>query len=250
MVGQLLWRGLLAGVIAGLLAFGFARVFGEPQVDIAIAFEEQMAAAEPADGAPEEPEAVSRETQAGIGLLTGVMTYSIAMGGIFSLVFASLYGRAGGNLSPRALSACLGVAAFLVLIVVPDLKYPPNPPAVGNPETIGIRTQLYFVVLIASIAGAVLAFALARNLSHRWNRWNAAIAAGVAYLAFIAIVHALLPAINEVPENFPALNLYNFRLATVGLQAVIWTVLGLAFGYLAERQFLQSGLYRAGALTR
>ena len=247
MVGQLLLRGMIAGVIAGLLAFGFARVFGEPQVDRAIAFEEKMAAAA---GEPEEPEVVSRATQAGIGLFTGVMTYSVAMGGILSLVFASLYGRAGGGLSPRALSACLGVVFFLALILVPDLKYPPNPPAVGNPETIGMRTELYFAMLVASIAGAVLAFALARNLAHRWSGWNAAIVAGIAYVVFIAIVQALLPSINEVPENFRALDLYNFRLATLGLQVTIWTVLALAFGFLAEKQLRAQGLYRLGASAR
>ena len=45
MVGSLLVRGMLVGIIAGLLAFGFARVFGEPPVDHAIAFEEQQAIA-------------------------------------------------------------------------------------------------------------------------------------------------------------------------------------------------------------
>ncbi|MBN9053971.1 MAG: CbtA family protein, partial [Rhizobiales bacterium] len=71
MTGHLLLRGMIAGLVAGLVAFGFARVYGEPQVDRAIAFEELMAAAEaPADGAAEEPEAVSRETQAGLGLFT------------------------------------------------------------------------------------------------------------------------------------------------------------------------------------
>jgi len=252
MTGSLLLRGMLAGLIAGLIAFGFARTFGEPQVEIAIAFEEQMAAAEAATStepaAMEEPEAVSRATQSGIGLFTGVMVYSVAMGGIFSLVFAGLYGRVG-KLSPRALSAVLGVAVFLAIVIVPDLKYPPNPPAVGNPETIGVRTQLYFVTLIASIVGMALAFALARNLAAKLGTWNGAIAAGFAYVVFIAIVLKLLPAINEVPENFPSLGLYEFRIATIGLQATIWTVLSLAFGYLAEKALSQNGLYRRPLAT-
>ena len=42
MVGALLLRGMLVGVVAGLLAFGFAEIFGEPQVEHAIAFEEQL----------------------------------------------------------------------------------------------------------------------------------------------------------------------------------------------------------------
>ena len=163
MTGQLLLRGMLAGLLAGLIAFGFARLYGEPQVDRAIAFEELMAAAEAPADAHEEPEAVSRQTQAGIGLFTGVVTYAVAMGGIFSLVFAGLYGRVG-RLSPRALALVLGAAAFVALVVVPDLKYPPNPPAVGDPETIGVRTGLFFVTLAASIFALCLAVAFARRL--------------------------------------------------------------------------------------
>ena len=39
MVRGLLIRGMLAGLAAGILAFAFAKVFGEPQVDKAIAIE-------------------------------------------------------------------------------------------------------------------------------------------------------------------------------------------------------------------
>ena len=247
MTGNLLVRGMIAGLIAGLLAFGFARVFGEPQVELAIAFEEKMAALE-SPVAPEEPEIVSRQTQAGIGLFTGVMVYSVAVGGIFSLVFAGLYGRAS-QLGPRGLAAVLGVAAFVAIVIIPDLKYPPNPPAVGDPETIGVRTQMFFVLLVASIVGMALAFALAKNLAARMGTWNAATVSGIAYLAFVGIVMALMPEINDVPENFSAMNLYEFRLATVGLQFTIWTVISLVFGYLAERALGQSGNYRAASLT-
>ena len=92
MVVQLLLRGMLVGVLAGLLAFGFARVFGEPQVDRAIAFEEQLSQAK---GEAPEAELVSRSTQAGLGLLTGVVVYGAAIGGLFSLAFAFVHGRVG-----------------------------------------------------------------------------------------------------------------------------------------------------------
>lgn len=240
MMGSLLMRGMLAGLVAGILAFGFARTFGEPQVDKAIAYEEQIAAAA---NEPAEPEVVSRETQAGIGLVTGVLAYSVAMGGIFSLVFASLYGRVGA-LSPRTLAAVLSIAAFVALVIVPDLKYPPNPPAVGNDDTIGVRTGLYFVMLAASVFGLSLAVVFARRLAGRWNIWNAAIAGGLAFVVFIAIVHMLLPSINEVPEDFSAQTLYDFRLATIGIQAIVWGVIGLAFGFLAEKALARSGNFR------
>ena len=161
MVGNLLLRGMLVGVLAGLLAFGFARIFGEPQVDRAIAFEERMSQAK---GELSEPQLVSRETQAGLGLFTGVTVYSAAVGGLFSLVFAFVYGRVG-RFGPRATASLLALGGFVAIALVPDLKYPANPPSVGNPETIGLRTELFFVMLVISVAALVLAVALARRLS-------------------------------------------------------------------------------------
>jgi hypothetical protein len=100
MVKDLLVRGMLVGILAGLLCFGFLKVYGEPQVDRAIDFETQMdeakTKAEMAKGMPmpaEEPELVSREMQASWGLLTGDLAYNVAFGGLFALAFAFVYGR-------------------------------------------------------------------------------------------------------------------------------------------------------------
>ena len=149
MVSALLVRGMLVGFLAGLLVFTFAKVFGEPQVDRAIAFESAMDEAKmKADLAKgihdmEEPELVSRPMQASWGLLTGVMTYCTAFGGLFALVFAFAYGRVSG-LSPRAVSALLALTGIIALYIVPNLKYPANPPSVGHPDTIGILYRSLF----------------------------------------------------------------------------------------------------------
>jgi hypothetical protein len=246
MTAQLLLRGMIVGLIAGLLAFGFARVFGEPMVDRAIAFEDQMAQMA---GEAAEPEIVSRATQAGLGLFTGIMVYSAAMGGLLSLVFAFAYGRLG-RLGPRGTAAILAAAAFIAVIAVPMIKYPANPPAVGNPETIGMRTELFFVMIVASIVGMVLAFMLAQNLTAKLGNWNGIIVAGLGYVVFIAIVQALLPTINEVPENFSAYVLWNFRIVSLGIQAILWTVLALLFGWVAERALIKQGAYRPATLAR
>ena len=115
MVTSLLVRGLLAGLVAGLLAFGFARIFGEPQVDRAIAFEQAI---EHARHEAPAPELVSRDTQAGIGLFTGIVVYGVALGGLFSLAFAAAYGRVAA-LSPRATAALLALLGFLAVVLVP-----------------------------------------------------------------------------------------------------------------------------------
>ena len=75
-------RGMLAGALAGLLACGFAWIFGEPQIDLAIGSEQHMRAV--AGGTPE-PELVSRAIQSTAGILTGIVVYGCALGGIFSL---------------------------------------------------------------------------------------------------------------------------------------------------------------------
>jgi hypothetical protein len=239
MVGNLLLRGMVAGVIAGILVFAFARFFGEPLVDAAIAFEEATAQAA---GEAAEPEIVSRATQAGLGLFTGVMAYSVAVGGLFALVFAFVHGRFS-SLSARGTSAAIAAAAFVAIVIVPAIKYPANPPAVGNPDTIGVRTELFFLMIVVSIASLVAAIAIARRLAANYGTWNAAIVAGVLFVVFIGLVEYLLPPINEVPENFSAMVLWRFRTTSLGMHVILWSVLGLAFGALAEKRLgLKSGL--------
>jgi hypothetical protein len=232
MVRRLLVRGMLAGLAASVLAFAFARVFGEPQVNLAIAFETHM---HQMAGDPPEPQLVSRAVQSTIGLLTGVLVYGTALGGIFALVFAYAQGRIG-RLNPRATVAVLAVGGFVALILVPQIKYPANPPSIGNPETIGSRTALYFTMIALSVMAAVAAISTGRQLARRLGGWNAAIAAGAAYLVVIAAAMLILPPVNEVPPDFSAVTLWNFRLASLGIEVVLWTGLALIFGALAERQ--------------
>ena len=224
---------MLAGLLAGLLASGFAWLLGEPQVDLAISFEEHMH--QMAGEAPE-PELVSRAVQSTAGLLTGVVVYGCALGGIFALAFAYAYGRFG-RLSPRGMATVLAVAGFVTLILVPQIKYPANPPSIGDPETIGLRTALYFTMIALSVITAVAALSTGRQLTRRFGAWNCAIMAGAAYLVVIAAGMLILPPVDEVPAEFSATTLWNFRLASLGIEMVLWTTLGLTFGILAERQF-------------
>lgn len=231
MTGRLLVRGMLVGLLAGILAFGFAKVFGEPQIDKAIAFEEQMAQMH--GDAPEE-ELVSREVQSTFGLFTGVVTYSVSLGGIFALVFAYSLGRVG-KIGPRGLAALLALAAFVTLILVPGLKYPANPPSIGDPETIKQRTKLFFIMLLVSVVAAVIAINAARKLIPALGAWSGSTLAVLLYVVIMAVAGYLFPAINEVPETFSAVLLWKFRVASLGIQLVLWTTVGLAFGWVAER---------------
>jgi hypothetical protein len=231
-IRHLLIRGMIAGICAGLLGFGFAKIFGEPSVDRAIAFETQMAHQR---GEAEEPELISRHTQAGFGLLTGVTVYGTALGGLFSLVFAFSYGRIGA-LRARGTAALLALLAFVTIAIVPFLKYPPNPPSIGNPDTIGIRTALFFSMVAISIVVAVFAVRLQRRLQVTHGNFDATLIVIAIYVVLMALALFALPPIDEVPVGFSAALLWKFRVTAIGIQAVIWTTLGLGFGALAERQ--------------
>jgi len=227
-VSGLLLRGLLAGILAGLLAAGFSFLAGEPSIERAIAFETAM---ERAAAQPSEPEIVTRSVQRGAGLLTAYIVYGAAIGGLFSLVFALAYGRVKG-FDPKALSALLAFAGFVTMVLVPELKYPANPPAIGAPETIGARTALYFAMLAISLLAMILAATLA--LAARLGPWNGALVSAAVFVAAAGLAALALPPVDEVPVNFPASVLWNFRLASIGARAVLWTALGLTFGAMTQ----------------
>jgi predicted cobalt transporter CbtA len=241
MVRSLLIRGMLVGFIAGLLVFGFGKVFGEPPVNRAITFETALdkakANAHVSMGMPAEepePELVTREIQATFGLFTGVVVYCTAFGGLFALVFAFAFGRVG-DAGPRAFSSLLATAGFVAVYLVPNLKYPANPPSVGEPETIGHRTALYFIMMVISIVAMIGAMIVRRRLAQRLDSWSAALIAAVTYILIVAVAQFSLPDINEVPEGFPAVVLWQFRIASLGMQFVMWAAIGLIFGAVTER---------------
>jgi predicted cobalt transporter CbtA len=285
MVRTFLVRGMLVGIVAGLLSFAFLKVYGEPQVDRAIAFETQQdeakeggkeAAEEAAQKAAshdhasathdhathdhasamhdhasaahtheaeatahtadhDEAELVSRPVQAGLGLLVAVLVYSAAFGGLFGLAFALAYGRTTSALTPQALAAVIALTGFVAIYLVPNLKYPANPPAVGEPETIGIRTALYFVMIAISLAAMIVSLALKRLFVARFGEWSANVLVAVCYIVLVGIAGLLLPGVNEVPAQFPATLLWNFRMASIGAQLIMWATLGLLFGALSQR---------------
>ncbi len=254
--GPLLLRGMMVGFVAALLSFAFLKTMGEPAVDRAIAFEtqvdeakakaEQEAAVARGENPPpnvEEPELVSRTVQGWIGLFTGVTVYSVAFGGLFALAFAICYSRMG-DFSPRVTSPLIAISGFVAGYLVPILKYPANPPSVGNPDTIGMRTAIYFVMLLLSLAAMIAAWNVRNRLVGQHGEWNATLIAAAVYIVAVVLIAFAMPPLNEVPEGFPAVVLWQFRVASLGAQAIMWTVIGLGFGAWVERDLAQANLGR------
>jgi hypothetical protein len=261
------------GALAGLLAFAFARIFAEPVMQAAIDYEgardQAHSAMEMAAGHSMEAEGAeifSRAVQADVGLGFGIVALGVAAGALFAAAYCLAYGRTG-QIRPRRLALLVALAGFLTLYFIPFLKYPANPPAVGNHDTIALRAGFYGVMVIASVVFALVAVWLGQRLQARLGTWNATVLAAVSYVVLVGVVMALLPALGQLAANtavagslltetpqplvdsagtivFPGFDadvLYQFRLYSVGAQALLWLGIGVGFAPLAERVLAQHG---------
>ncbi|MGH2799162.1 MAG: CbtA family protein, partial [Thermoleophilaceae bacterium] len=207
-VRAFLVRGLVCGLLAGLAAGAFAFAVGEPGVERAIEIEEQASV-----GAPAGEPLVSRDGQrAGLFLATGL--YGLGIGGLYVLAFAAVRGRTAAR-SDSSLALWLAGALFVAVVLVPFLKYPANPPAVGDPATIGERTQLYVTLIAISLLSLLAGWRIARRAGP--------LAGALVFVVTVAVVAALLPGVNEVPRSFPADLLWDFRVASLGVQLMLWS---------------------------
>jgi hypothetical protein len=262
------------GALGGLLAFIFARIMVEPFIQDAIDYEAGRDAAQnalrKAAGLAVDPEGMevfSRGVQRNAGIGVGMILFGVAMGGLFAVAYILVQRRTQTRVRPRVLALLVAGAGFLALYLVPFLKYPANPPAVGHDDTIGERTRLYLIMVVLSLAFLIGAVVLARRLVARLGTWNATLLAGGAYIVVMAIVMAILPPLGHLHDNlvafgrqatetplplrdasgrivypgFPADALFKFRLYSLMSQVIIWGTIGLAFGALVERMLAPAG---------
>src|SRR6478735_1192078 len=194
--GSVLRRGVLAGVSAGLAAAVVIWLVVEPVIRRALAIEDVRSmhggqsapAGLPAHGG-DEP-LVSRAVQVVGGAVTAVLV-GVAVGVIFAVVFARMRERLPGR-GDFGRSMVLATIGFAAVSLLPALKIPPNPPAVGDPETVGQRTMLYAVVLLLGVAVALVVPALDRRLARRGtvasSRWALDIAAVVVLAGLVLVL--------------------------------------------------------------
>lgn len=228
-------RGLLAGLLAGLATFLVAYQVGEPHVEAAIALEEVDGHSH-AQGDPEATE-VPRPLQRTWGLLTGSLAVGTALGGLVALVAAGVVGRIG-RLMPGQSTALVTLLGFVSAALVPFLKYPPAPPAVGSGDTIGDRTALYFGFLVFSVAAAVVATYGAVRLRGRMGTYGGVVSGVAGYLVAVVVAGQVFATVNEVGD-FPADTLWFFRRASLITLAAMWGVLGVVLTGLVLRLHAQ-----------
>jgi hypothetical protein len=211
-------RGALAGATSGLATAVVALFLLEPVLEAAIALE----------GGGEGP--VSRTTQKYVGMPAGLVLTGTALGLLFGLAYRVLPSRA----EPWRRSLGLALGAFLALALVPQLRYPANPPGVGDPDTITTRTSAYLLALVLGVAVVSSGYAALRALERSGvapEVRQIAVVAGAVLV--VAVGFALLPGSGD-SVDVPATLLWDFRLRSLGLQALLYALLGAGFGLLTR----------------
>lgn len=230
-------RAVVAGVVGGLVTALFVLLVGEQTIDAAIAIEEASSAtvtADPvgdADGLPE----VGRSVQIAGGAVA-VVLYGVLTGIVFGTALAALRHRLA-LADDFGRSVLLAATGFVAVALLPAIKYPANPPAVGDPDTIGERTLTYLTFVAAGLVLAVGCGMVHQRLRTRFDQPTAVtLSALVAIGGAVALVLAWPASPDAVPADFPADLLWRFRLQSLIALAIPWTVLGLGTGWLLTRR--------------
>jgi predicted cobalt transporter CbtA len=212
---------LLAGAIAGTILGTINQVAVEPYIEQAIELEMQNTAQSGQVINPAEF-AAYRFWQKGGEIIAGTIL-GLSIGSLYGIVFAYTRGSISGNNMKKAL--IVASIMWFVLFLMPALKYPPNPPAVGNPETIYYRQSLYVAFLaISGFSALGLAFLYRKMPSS--NTKKAIIPS--AYAAIMAGAYLAMPA-NPDPINATIDLVIGFRITSAITISMFWALLGVIF---------------------
>ena len=139
----------------------------------------------------------------------------------------------GGALRPALLAGAILAGA---LTVMPFLKYPPNPPGVGDPATLSERQWKYLALIFLSLVALAAAARLSGWLRERgWADEERLVAVGLAVVVPLGLLCAVLPPFSD-PVEVPANLLWRFRIASLGGNLLLWGVLTATFGAAAVRR--------------
>jgi len=213
--------GSLAGAIHGTVNFTIV----EPYLDQAIGIENQnlFASGEEEDNPQFWAEYESYRIWQKSGQVLAGIILGIAMGSLFGIVFALSRNSLPGK-NDVTKSLILAGLMWLTIYIIPFLKYPANPPTVGDGETVMLRAILYVSFIVLSGIGVVIFYKLSRKLQSNKKYFGL-----IGYIVFISVIFFVMP---ENPDEVNApINLVNeFRLMSVLGVSSFWLSVGIILG--------------------
>ena len=216
---------LLSGCFAGTIYGALNLVIVEPYLDDAINIGNQnlFKAGEADDGPQFWVEYYEyRSWQKGGQVLAGAIL-GTSIGSLFGIVYA-LSKNSLPSKNNVGKTLVLGGLMWFTLFVIPFLKYPANPPTVGDGETVLLRGILYVSFIAISGLLAVGFYKIFKRLRDRKR-----IVAFVGYAVTITVIFIIMP--ENPDEMTTSLELINgFRVVAFLTSTVFWFALALILG--------------------
>ncbi len=228
--------GVIAGIILAFLNLGIV----EPYIDRAIGFEvaKQVSSGKKVNMA----ELIDYRYWQKAGAFAGGAIYGAGLASLFGVVFVFARNKLPGNDNKRK-ALFLAAVMWFVLYFMVALKYPANPPAVGDPATIYYREVLYVGYIMISGFAAL-------GLAVSWNRIpisSKKIIIPLIYAAIMVTAYIVMPPNPDKIEI--SMNLIQtFRIFSAITIGIFWVVLGIVFGslwdkFLSKEQTIESKPY-------
>ncbi len=221
---------LVSGFVAGVIHGTVNLVIVEPYLDEAIEIENQnLFATGLAEDTPQfwaEYSSYRDWQKSGQLLAGGILGMSI--GALFGIVFA--YSR---NSLPKGHTVkktfVLAAIMWFTIFLIPFLKYPANPPTVGDVDTVILRSILYLSFIAISGFSAVGFFILYKKLQNKKKGL-----AFVGYAVFITTVFFIMP-VNPDEVKAPMDLVNGFRAMSVIAVTTFWIAEAIIFGMLWQK---------------
>ena len=160
-------------------------------------------------------------------ILAGVIL-GTSVGALFGLIFALSRNSLPGNNDVKKTLVLAGIMWF-TLYLIPFLKYPANPPTVGDSETVVLRAILYLSFILISGLGAFGFYKLSTKFQNKKK-----IVSLIGYGIFITAVFFVMP---ENPDEITApMELVNeFRFMSILGVTSFWISVGILLGLFWNR---------------
>jgi len=223
-----LFSGAIAGIVLGLIN----QAIVEPFIDKAISIEtqRQIARGESVDTIQQSQ---YRMWQKG-GEVVAAAIYGISLSALFGIVF--VYSRRSlPSFNNKRKALFLAAIMFFVIFLIPALKYPANPPAVGNPSTIYYREMLYVgFIAVSGFSALALALSYKRLQTYFQEKKATRLIVPLIYALIMISAYIAFPP-NPDKVTIPADLIISFRVASIFTIGIFWGVLGIIVGFFWDK---------------
>jgi len=221
---------LASGAFAGLIHGAVNFVIVEPYLDQAIGIENQnlFASGEEEDTLDFQIEYEGYRVWQKSGQILAGVILGVSIGSLFGIVFALSRHLLPGNNNVKKALVLAGIM-WVTIYLIPFLKYPANPPTVGDGETVVLRAILYLSFIAISGIGAFGFYKLSKKFQNKKK-----LVALAGYGIFISVIFFAMP---ENPDEITApMNLVNeFRMMSVLGVSSFWVSIGIILGFFWNR---------------